>query len=264
MKSGSREISDLRLEQYALGELSAGEAREVQEALESDERARVRLEEIKRSDREIRDSFPPVRMAPLIEERLREAASSRRRPSFLNALVPLAAAALVTFTVLGVGGVFTPDTGAEQETTRVKGKTELFVYRKTADGAESLADGSAARRTDMLQIAYNAGLAKYGTIFSMDGRGVVTFHLPPDYSGGKQYSPELDQQGKTVLPSAYELDDAPSFERFFFVYSGSRFDLSEVQKAAASLSANPSAAMNGALRIPSGLSVYSIVLKKQG
>jgi hypothetical protein len=263
MKRDSGMISDLHLEQYVLGELSARDTESVRDALKTDGNLRTRLEEIKRSDGETLSSFPPVRMAPLIEERKRSASASPRRAPFA-VFVPLAAAALVVVSVVSVGGIVSRMQGSGQDVTRLKGVERLSIYRKTAEGAELLEDGSLVRRADVLQIAYSAGEAKYGTIFSIDGRGVVTFHLPPDYVGRSQFSPELERQGQTVLPSAYELDDAPAFERFFFVFSRSRFDLKDVQKASSALSADPGKARAGSLRIPSGLSVYSLVLKKQG
>ena len=263
MKSDPRKISDLHLEQYVLGELSAEEGRAVRDALEADEILRARLEEIKRSDGEILASFPSVRMAPLIEERMRsESASPRRFPPVLTFFVPLAAAALVIVSVIGVRGAIMQSTGSGQDVTRPKIQPHVLVYRKTADGIEKLENGLRVRRGDVLQLAYFSGEAKYGVIFSIDGRGVVTFHLPPDYAGQSQFSQELDQQGETALASAYELDDAPAFERFFLVWSFSRFDVREVRKAAVALAADPAAADTGNLRIPGGLSVYSLLLKK--
>jgi hypothetical protein len=265
MKSDSRMISDLHLEQYVLGELSAEEARAVRDALLTDESLQARIEEIKRSGGEILSSFPAVRMAPLIDERLRGGpVSPRRFPPVLTFIVPLAAAALAVFSIIGIRGAIIQATGSGRDVTRPKIPPHMLIYRKTADGHEKLTDGSEVRRGDVLQLAYFSGEAKYGVFFSIDGRGVVTFHSPQDYAGQSQFSPELDQQGETLLPFAYELDDAPAFERFFFVWSRSRFDLREIRKAASALSGDPGASRAGSLRIPPGMSVYSLLLKKQG
>jgi hypothetical protein len=262
MKSDMRTISDLRLEQYVLGELSEAETREVRDALEADTAVRERLEGITRSNKEILFSFPAVRMAPAIEERARESAAPVRRQPFMTLLVPLAAAALAVVSIVGIRAAVLRGSVVE-DTTRPKiGELHLIVYRKTADGAEALKNGAGVSRGDTLQIAYVAADQKYGAIFSIDGRGVVTFHLPQDYAGQSQYSPELDQKGEAALPFAYELDDAPAFERFFFVFSKSRFDLRDIRKAALDLAASPNAAASGNLRIASGLGVYSLVLKK--
>ncbi len=52
-------------------------------------------------------------------------------------------------------------------------------------------------------------------------------------------APPLDPRGPVVLPSAYELDDAPGFERFFLVYSAKPFDVAAVDPAARALAQLP-------------------------
>ncbi len=66
-----RTISDLTLEQYHLGELSAEQRRHVQEAVARDEVLRNRLSEIEKSDEEIRSRYPAERIVPLIHARMR-------------------------------------------------------------------------------------------------------------------------------------------------------------------------------------------------
>lgn len=116
----------------------------------------------------------------------------------------------------------------------------------------------------MLQLSYTAGDAKYGVIFSVDGRGSITWHLPAGYRGGSRAAPALDAQGQVVLPSAYELDDAPGFERFFLVYSSVPFDVSDVERAARTLLARLAGADKEGLGLRGGLGQYSVLLKKQG
>jgi hypothetical protein len=80
----------------------------------------------------------------------------------------------------------------------------------------------------VLRIGYRAGGRGYGLILSIDGRGVVTRHLPA--SGDRAAT--LQQTGMTLLDSAYELDDAPRWERFYFVTGESPFDAAAVLEAA--------------------------------
>ena len=124
--------------------------------------------------------------------------------------------------------------------------------------------GSPARRADVLQLGYAAGTAKYGVIFSVDGRGTVTWHLPAGYGAGPRQSPLLEMQGEVILPSAYELDDAPGYERFFLVYSPNPFDLAQIAQAARSIASRPAAADTETLAIPAGMGQYSLLLKKTG
>jgi len=97
----------------------------------------------------------------------------------------------------------------------------------------------------------------------VDGRGTVTWHLPAGYAGGPLSAPALEGQGDVVLPSAYELDDAPGFERFFLVSSAAPFDLAPVAQAARALAGRPSAE-RGELSLPAGLGQSSLLVKKQG
>jgi hypothetical protein len=101
-------------------------------------------------------------------------------------------------------------------------------------------------------------------ILSVDGRGKVTWHTPSGYAGQPLSSPTLDMKGQVVLPAAYELDDAPGFERFFFVYSSSPFDVAAVDRAARALASQPSRAVVEPLGLGTGMGQYSFLVKKQG
>jgi hypothetical protein len=268
-----RTISDLLLEQYSLGELPARLARMVKDELERDADLRARLDALADSNGEILARYPAERMVPEIRERLlREgghgnpwhsgasAAPARRPVSPLAWALPVAAMVVLTLSFFAMRERMTA--GNE---TRVKGLTpHLTVFRKTASGAEELRTGTLARRADVLQLGYMAGEAKYGVIFSVDGRGAITWHLPSGYQGGSRAAPALDAQGEVVLPSAYELDDAPGFERFFLVYSSAPFDVGDVERAARALSARHAGADKDGLGLRGGLGEYSLLLKKQG
>ena len=119
-------------------------------------------------------------------------------------------------------------------------------------------------RGDVLQVSYAAGDAKYGVIFSIDGRGTLTWHVPAGYTGGSRAAAPLDTRGKVILPTAYELDDAPRFERFFLVYGAAPFEIADIERIVRALAAQPSTADRTTLSLPSGLGQYSFVLNKQG
>lgn len=253
-------VSDLMLEQYNLHELGPVQDRFVREELERDEVLRGRLAEILASDEEVRSSYPAQRIVPLIRERmLRVGRESGRRAGRLPTLawgVPVAAMALFL--------LLYPLVSRPSDETRMKGiGPHLLVFRKTAAGAEELRPGAVARKGDVLQLSYTAGDARYGVIFSVDGRGTLTWHDPAGYAGGAHAAPPLDPKGPVVLSSAYELDDAPGFELFFLVYASSPFDVADVVPAARALSQRPSAD-RGALSLPRGFGQYSLLLKKQG
>jgi hypothetical protein len=129
----------------------------------------------------------------------------------------------------------------------------LFVYRKAPTGAEELAAGAAARENDVVQLAYAAG-RHFGTIVSIDGRGTVTRHLP---AAGTLASP-LKTGAAFALPEAYRLDDAPGFERFYFVTADQPFAVDLVLTAVAH-----AAGAEGRLALPAGLDQYSFALRKE-
>jgi hypothetical protein len=243
-------ISDLLLEQYALGELSPEQQGKVREELERDPALRNRLTALSESDRRILQEYPAERVVPAIKERargLRRAGMPRWTVRALWAL-PVAAALVLAVSV----GSFRPE-------TRMKGiSPHLTVFVQASSGAIELAPGAVARQGQRIQLSYTASGAKYAAILSIDGRGTITWHLPP---GGGGTSPSVEPQGRTVLPRSYELDDAPRFERFFFVYGAGAFSLADVQAAAQSLAARGTADA-AALSLPRGVEQVSFLLKK--
>ncbi len=272
-------VPDLILEQFALGELPPAEEKRFRAAMESDPEIARRLMEIEGSNAEILARHPPEKIAESIRSRLEgpgteaeEAESSRFRPRSgaraagllaRRASFPIAAALVVLAGAFAIrGGHDAPLSDAE--ITRAKGgAASLYIYRKTPSGSEELPDGALASRNDLVQLSYSSGGARYGAILSIDGRGTVTFHLPPAYSGGIAQSPELESRPRAALGSAYELDDAPSFERFFIVLSDKPFRLSEVFESAKKLAGRADAATSP-LPISSRLGQSSLLLRKSG
>jgi hypothetical protein len=262
-----QKVSDLTLEQFHLGELSPRQERMVRGELRRDSGLRTRLAELEKSDDAIRAAYPAERMVAVIRERaLREApaghngtprddrGAGERRPLRFPTLawaIPVAAMALVLLSL--------PVFLRPSDETRLKGAApHLLVFRKTSSGAEELKPGAVARQGDVLQLSYVAGEAKYGVIFSVDGRGSVTWHVPASYRGGSLPAPSLDPQGQVPLPAAYELDDAPAFERFFLVYSSAPFDVAAVARLAGSVSSS------GTLPLSRGVGQFSLLVRKQG
>jgi anti-sigma-K factor RskA len=198
-------VSDLQLEQFALGELSPSETRRVQEELSRDSSLRDRLSALHESDQAILREYPPERIVPLIRERVRARQPQRRAmPRWVSGAIWALPAAAVLVLALSVG-VFRPE-------TRAKGLTpHLTLFIQTATGAQELAAGASAGRGDRIQLSYTAPGVKYAAIVSVDGRGTITWHFPAGYSGGAASAPPVSTEGRTVLPSSYELDDAPGF-----------------------------------------------------
>jgi len=276
MMSEQGGVPDLLLEQYALGELGAVEKARLDSLLESDPGLRARLAELKASDEEILAELPPAEIAASIRRRMLVAGEpggpgkgrSGRGPRFLSARAlafPAAAAVLVVAGAMMVRGLF-PTPSADRVLAK-GGAPGLLVYRKTDSGAELLADGARAAAGDVLQIKYSGGSPRFGVIVSLDGRGRITWHLPSEYgdsapAGPVSLAPRLESPGAT-LGSAYELDDAPSFERFFIFSSSDDFSLSVASKILGVLSRSPSPA-EARPSLPDGIECKSFLLLKDG
>jgi hypothetical protein len=257
------DIRDWQLERYQLGELPAGEARTVQEALARDEAVRVRLSSLEESNAEVLRRYPPsLAAAAVLAANLQgSATTSRLKPPHAW----LAAAAAVV--VLGAGVValapkaFRPS--APTDITRVKGVTPyLLVYRMaTAEQVERLQPGSLAHDHDQVQLAYQAAGRRYGVIVSVDGRGVMTRHLPVTGATAVLLKP-----GPPVpLLESYELDDAPGFERFYFITADEPFSVERVLTAVRQRheSSDAAEAPGHGLDLPRSMDQFTFTLEKE-
>lgn len=235
-----REVPDGVLERYLLGELPEGELAQIRDALAADGALRERLEMLEQSNREILEVYPADQMSRAIERRMVEqedvvstnviffptgwAAAAVILLAGMLAWRPEPVRDLIAYFKNQPAPVWevedlelvapTPDDWNPDglEVVRIKGATRLVLYRKTETGSELLHNGAVARQGDLIQILYHAAGQKYGAILSTDGRESVTMHLPPV---GTQAALLDDVKNEAVsLGFAYELDDAPHWERF--------------------------------------------------
>lgn len=216
------------LEKYVLDELDQQQRARVESAILLDPDLKEKLNEIKveNSMFEQKHPFPAKYLDTQNPRRTYKTNSSAILGySFAGLIVFVVAFALLPHTEK-VEHTYKSD---EIEMTRVKGiMPSLRIYRKTEDGFEIIKNNSKVVAHDVLQLAYIPGSAKYGLIFSLDGNAQVTLHYP--YS--KSDSTQLNNNGETRLSFSYELDDAPGFERFFFLASDKPLDLQKIIQAA--------------------------------
>ena len=274
-------IPDLFIEKLLLDELPQS----MKERLLKDPSVRRRLGELKAENRRILEEYPPEEMAKAIRNRSRwsgqaeEAQADRvrprgaplRRPAERGAplrglnwprLVPVASFALLVL----VGGLLLITRGPsyfiprdQAAVTRLKGgAAHLNIYMRTDGGARLLEEGGRVTEGATLQIGYVPGTNVYGLIVSIDGRGTVTMHFPLSAVTGQV----LEGEGEVLLPYAYTLDDAPDFERFFFVVSEKPFSVETVLEAAEKLAEKPETAKSQKLPLPGRLEQSSILLLK--
>lgn len=159
----------------------------------------------------------------------------------------------------GAGVVVVPGGDELPEVTRIKGDPVLTIDRMAAGRSERLRDGADVHAGDRLQLQYGAAEREQGAIVSIDGRGTATLHFPDDVTA----SPRLASGGLVALDHSYELDDAPQFERFFFVTvpRGRELSVAAVMAAAEALADAP-AAMQQPLKLPAGYEQVAITLHK--
>ena len=110
-----------------------------------------------------------------------------------------------------------------QSDTRIKGlDARMEVWKKTDAGIVQLQDLDEVREGDEIQLRYAVPEKCFGLLFSMDGNGALTLHM-----GDGVTAIELTPGKMNSLPFAYKLDDAPYFEKFFFVTSPKEFAVEE-------------------------------------
>ena len=244
----------LQLEQFRIGELDDQTAKAIEAELADeghDGRLARRLAELDADDVDVRARHPVEVIAPAIRARLVATPAPSPngwRPRF--GWLPIAAAAAAAVVLVVRPGVEAPPepsgiATAIESGVRAKGNTRLVINRKTVDGPEALDSFDAASAGDVLQLGYVAARRRHGVIVSLDGRGAVTLHFPD----GPDADTSLPTTGHFTLPHAYELDDAPEFERFVLVQGDAPLSAAAVLEAARHLAGDSNRAASDPLPI---------------
>jgi hypothetical protein len=252
---------DWLVERLALGELDDAAAAHVRARVAAEGRdADAELARLAASSREILDAHPPARVAAAVRARAADGRPRARR-WLVGAPVVLAGALALVLVARPAPHAKVDATAEAPEQIRIKGdaNARVVVYRRAGATSERLRDGTRAANGDLLQLAYLAGDASFGALLSIDGRGHVTAHWPEP---GADVAAPLSGKGEVRLPSAYELDDAPAFERFILVTADAPFAMTDVMNAARALAGRPGAARARALALPASLHQASLTLEK--
>jgi hypothetical protein len=266
MQHDKKTVPDWLLERLALGELDADTAADVRRRLAAEGRSVDDvMAAVAASNRDILADHGATPTVAAIRQRAARAAAAERparKSTFFLFGAPLALAGMAAVLLVARPwhhGTFHDELG---ESIFIKDGDQslgrLYVYRHRANGDQRLTDGARAARGDLVQLAYGSGAGGYGVLLSIDGAGKVTLHLPEKQDGT---APVLRAARETRLPSAYELDDAPVFERFFLVRSTAPFSVATAVEAARALAAQP-AARKQSLALPPGFEQISLALDK--
>lgn len=263
-------VPDLLLEKLIAGELDAYRKSSVLERLEDETGGMERLESIRESNRELLETYPARQMAANILERA-EAGNIKKSqlPSFkiarfksILALGIPAALAMALFFIVGpatqiqnVNNHLSQNSQLSGQTgdgIRLKGEPMLRLYKKTDRDPSLLENRAIVSAGDQLQIKYVPHGALYGIIFSVDGNGVITLHFPSSNGGTTRL-----ENHPAMLDFAYTLDDAPKFERFYFVTSEKPVNVASVLKQAKKVTEKKSE-----LSLPADLNIKEFTLVK--
>jgi hypothetical protein len=255
--SDDAKIPDLYAEQDALGELPPDCDAAIRAKLEAEPQRATRVSDLLDSNEEILSAHPPAQMASQIQKRHEQMAQRPRQGAALRlALAGVPATVLLVVAAFliwpGTDQPVGPETGPD--VVRYKGDPRLVIQRRLPSGHEELKSGNVARAGDELLVGYLAEHAVHGVIVSVDGRGQATLHFPEKAAG----STALEKGNVVYPPFAYKLDDAPDFERFFFVTSDSPLDVEQILGAARNLGTDS----KKPLGLPAGLRQIEFLLKK--
>ena len=252
-------IPDWKLERYLLKELPAEEMIRLEQQIARDESLRSRLRDLKQSDRNIQQAYPSAWMRRQIQMKAEKEPKHTRPvlPRWTLTVVP--AMAILLLVAIFPDIIENSDEGVVPSGIRLKGiQPSLQIFRKTESGSERLTEGKIVREHDLLQIAYLAAGHRFGMILSVDGRNTVTLHLP--YNGNRSAS--LEQEGAVTLDFSYELDDAPNWERFYFITSEEPFEVDGVVRNIQRQLTQRSIPRDGSLNLTEHLNLMTILLRK--
>jgi hypothetical protein len=257
---GEPAVPDVTLERYRLGELPPAEMQRIERRLQTDMELRNRIDALARSDEALAAQHPAGPMARRVIERIganqpRRAAATR--PLGRLVLASAVGAGLIAAAMAQPWSRLQP---AAVSSDTIKGlEPTLTVYRRTAHGSETLADGAPARAGDLLLLGYVSAGRRYGVILSLDGRGILTMHLP---ANGDTAAP-LRAGEIVLLDQAYELDDAPAWERFYFVAADQPFGVESIRGAARQAAARGLQLPPRALPLPAGFAQAALSIQKE-
>jgi len=227
-------LSDLGLEMWVAGELSAADEARVQGHLSACEPCRLRVEAVAHT--------PLVPARPTVAEPV-----PANRPWGWAALGVAAVAAVLLAVFLG-GGPGRVDGERPGDGYRLKGSgLSLQVVRATAEGAEPLSTGDSIRAGDRLGFVVGSTRPGHLVVLAVDAGGQVDVCYPP---GGD--APAAVEAGPALpLDAAVRADDSPGDQRFVALRCDQGFSLASARAVA----------VGGAL--PDGCAREEVVLSKE-
>ncbi|MCL2273163.1 MAG: hypothetical protein FWC19_10220, partial [Treponema sp.] len=248
-------ISVLLLERYHMGEVTCEEKKLIEETIKNDKKLKEYLADLDSADNDFFARFPRERIFAAHKLQRRNFRDSLRRSKKFKVLtVGVSAAALLLIVFIPLYFLNNPKKIEFSE--RIKGtgivsgnSIDLSVYLKenTTGDIIKLTDQYSINEGNTVQLVYsvyeNSSDDKYGVIFSIDGRSVITMHYPHT-----SWQSSLLDRGRAVpLDEAFTLDDAPDYEIFFFIAANAPINtgsiLATAKQLAVQINKNPDEAL---------------------
>jgi len=266
MKLNDKKIPDMYLEQFVLGELNAEKEAEIRELMEHNGEINTRVRSISESNNQFLSEKHHSSIQSDINRRvIRRLIKSEKKEFQPWQFASVGMIAILALYLVTPYSYYSPQKEIESQIyetpsdIRLKGiKPELHIYRKQNNFVEHIENKQLVKENDLLQIKYQGAGYQYGLIFSVDGRGETTLHFPE----AKDQSNKIQPQGDIALPFAYQLDDAPNYERFFLITSHKKFDIDEVLTLSKKIQKNNMQNENVLLDLPEEVYQTSILLTK--
>lgn len=203
-----------------------------------------RVATLMQSDQDFLKKYPPDKWISSLMQRYQEMNSRKseraswwRSPLFrwaacvVSSLLIICTVTLVVFNPIK----HTPGMRAKGNEFQPAFKPILNIYRMRDGRIMKIENGSYAKSGDLLQITYTAPEGTHGVILSLDGQGTVTLHYP----SRPEDSTLLQGDGEIFLSNSFQLDDAPHFEKFFFITSKTGINIKDIMNKVRLLGINP-------------------------
>jgi hypothetical protein len=227
-------LSDLRLDQWSHGELTAEEAAAAERHIAQCARCQARRAQLVEQAQQFARRRPQLEvLLSRTEDTARSDVRARwRRWSALGALAAAAALLLVIGRDLGTFRVHTgtsPDARARTDAaTRRKGGARLGFHVRRGSAVFEGQPGEVVHPGDALRFTVSSPSPTHVTVLSVDGAGIISVYHPQTPSPDRTVSGSLEP-----LSTAVELDEALGTETIYGVFCERPVSPTEVRAALA-------------------------------
>lgn len=218
-------IPNWKLERFLTGDLPNKEMQEIQTLEKKDTFLKRRIQELRENNKVILEELP-------FENLVEKLPKTKKQWNFNFGKLAIAAVFILALTLSCVLVNFILKTPVNENVmgklqvalnteNRIKGfDARIEIWKKTEAGIVQLENFDEVKENDEIQVRYSVPEKCFGILFSMDGNGNLTQHM-----GNAEKAIALLPGKMNSLPFAYKLDNAPHFEKFFFVTSKNEFSV---------------------------------------